>query len=251
MEDEAPLDLELHGYVDGALDDDAMERIERYLSRHPEVAARVRAYMQHKTDLIEHARTLPPQPRSATTNRLARQLGRRLRRQAFFPWPRVAVIAAIFGAGWLAHVAYLPLVSGPPYTDEIVRAHLLTTLDPAEVMALSPDRLSKLFMRVGEAERLPDLRSLGFEPIGAQLLPSDEGAVLHVPYRDGIGTTLSYFVLHASEDEEIPRHILHRQGITLVYWQHEHARYALAGPLTDEQVIHIAGLVEPVAAHPP
>lgn len=104
--------------------------------------------------------------------------------------------------------------------------------------------MTKLFARVGASERLPDLAPFGFEPIGAELVPSDDGILLHVPYRDKQGTTMSYFLVHDSEVAEVPRHILHRDGVTLAYWQHKNERYAVAAPLSDDEISRIAAYVD-------
>ncbi|HZW59997.1 MAG TPA: hypothetical protein VFE85_06870, partial [Woeseiaceae bacterium] len=110
-------------------------------------------------------------------------------------------------------------------------------------------RISKLYSRIGELERLPDLERFGYQPIGAQLLPSDEGAMLHIPYRNAKGMTVSYFLLHDNERAEIPRHVLHREGVTMVYWQHNHSRYAVAAPLEDRELSHIAAFLDSAQAN--
>jgi anti-sigma factor RsiW len=107
-------------------------------------------------------------------------------------------------------------------------------------MPLTGDRVAKLFSRIGEAQRVPDLRRLGLEPVGAQLLPSDEGIVLHIPYRDAAGNTVSYFLLHENDEAEVPPHIVHREGVTMAYWQHQRSRYAVAAPVPDDELSRIA-----------
>jgi anti-sigma factor RsiW len=93
-------------------------------------------------------------------------------------------------------------------------------------------------------ERLPDLRQFGFEPIGAQLIPTDEGMVLHVPYRDASGTVISWFLLHDADEAEVRRQIMHRNGVSIVSWQHNHSRYVMAATLADEQLSQLAEFVD-------
>lgn len=238
--DDLDLEIELHAYVDGDLDEEAMARVEDYLSRNPKSAARVRDYIRQMDDLRRFARQEGSRDDSPAIHELGLKLARQLKPRTLPGWGRAMVACAVFAAGWLGHVVYLPLTEGPPYTNEIVQAHLLTSTDVNEVLPLSTDRIAKLFSRIGEAERVPDLRPLGLEPVGAQLLPSDEGIVLHIPYRDAAGRTVSYFLLHERDEAEVPRHILHREGVTMAYWQHERSRYAVAAPVPDDELSRIA-----------
>lgn len=243
MSEYRPSDDELNAYVDGALDEAAMNRVEDYLRRHPGAAARVRAYLRQSETLQAAAETVPAD-RPPHLERLAERLAQRLQYRGITYWRQAAVLLLAFFMGWFGHVGLLSLLSGPAYTEEIVQAHLLTSADPGELPPISPERMKRLFARIGEAPHLPNLHQLGFEPVGAQLLPSDEGAVLHVTYRSKSGSTVSYFLFHSPEEDEVPRHVLHRNGVTMIYWQHEHSRYALAAPLSDEELTRIASFVE-------
>jgi anti-sigma factor RsiW len=244
MRKEIDLEFELHAYVDGDLDDEAMARVESYLSKNPDIATKARDYLRQKDDLRRFARAQATTEEPPALRALGKKLARRLRISNFFPWRRAMAMTLLFLAGWLGHVFYVPLVEGPPYTLELLQAHELTAGDPAEILPISKDRVSKLFSRIGERERIPDLRKFGLEPIGAQLMPSHEGLVLHVPYRDSTGAVVSYFLLHDQDQAELPRHILHKKGITMVYWQHDHSRYAITSSLTDEQLSSIAAFVD-------
>jgi anti-sigma factor RsiW len=140
---------------------------------------------------------------------------------------------------------YVTLVGGSTYTDEVIQAHILASSSPLDAVPLSSDAVARLFALIGEQARVPDLKALGLEPVAAKLVTSEEGPVLQVAYRDAAGALVSFFVLHDDRSDEVPRHVLHRYGVTLVYWQHDHSRYAVAAPLSDKQVQQIANLVEP------
>jgi anti-sigma factor RsiW len=244
MSEDTPLDLELNGYVDGVLDDETMAAVERYLKQRPEGAARVRDYLQQKA----HIRSFAQDPAATTPSKaidaLGRQLGKRLRRRLFLFWPRVAVIALLFSAGWMAHSLYVPLFEGPRYTDEVIQAHILAAAVPGDQQQISADVVSRMLTLIGEHQPMPDLSTLGFRPVAAKLVPSGEGPVLHVTYRDIGGTVVSYFVLHDERRTELPRHVVHREGVNMIYWQHQQSRFAVAAPLTDEQLAHIADLID-------
>lgn len=244
MHQEIDLDFELHAYVDGDLDEEAMARVEEYLARNPDTAAKVRAYLKQQDDLRGIAQAEATEEEPPALRALARKLARRLKPGSLFPWRLAVIMPVVFAAGWLGHVVYSPLVDGPSYTNEVLQAHLLTTSDPAEILPMSPERTRKLFSRINEMERLPDLHKFGFEPIGAQLIPTDEGMVLHVPYRDASGAVISWFLLHDVEEAEKRRQILRREGISIVSWQHDHSRYVMAAALADEQLDQLAEFVD-------
>lgn len=249
MHKDLDLEYELHAYVDGDLDEAEMERVETYLLRNPDAAAKIRSYLKQKDDLRSAARQGMSIDESPALRELGRVLASQLRPGAaagwsFAGWRRAMAVAGLFLLGWLSHTVYAPLAETPAFASEIVQAHLLTTSDISEMPPISPERIARLFSRIGEIERLPDLRQFGFEPVGAQLMPSAEGAVLHVPYRDATGQLVSYFLLHDQDEEELPQHMLHKDGITMVYWQHEHSRYALAAPLMDEHISRIATFLD-------
>lgn len=242
-----PTEHELHAYVDGLLDDDAMTRVEEYLRDHPEAAAQVRAYLRQNEVLRAAAQAAPLPAPPTRTERLVRRLARRLgasEHRVPSVWSRAALLAVAFAAGWFGHTTVLPLITGPAYADELVQAHLITSTGPADVLPLSPERMQKLFAYIQEPVRLPDLGPLGFHAVGAQLIPSAEGAVLHVAYHGSDGSTMSYFLFHSPEEDEASLHVLHRKGVAMAYWQHDHSRYAIAASLSDEQISRIAQLID-------
>ncbi len=240
MNDE-PMEFELHGYVDGVLDEEAVIRVEEYLLENPSEATRVRAYLKEKRHIRDYAAgQMAPEP-SLSINKLESELALRLRRPQFFRWPQAAVLALVFVvSGWLGTTIIPRLTGQPAFTDEIIVAHGLMSEDSSEAGSVAQERLDKLFSRIGEPARLPDLSTFGLQAIGAQLLASDEGPVLHVLYRGDGGQTMSYFLYHDSKSDEVPLHTLHPKGVTMVYWQHAYSRYAVAGPMSDEDMEAIA-----------
>jgi anti-sigma factor RsiW len=244
MNKELDLDLQLHAYVDGDLDEAAMARVEEYLRKNPEAALKIQDYLKQKDDIRGFAQREVGSDSAPDAYRLGKKLAKRLQPKAPNRGKRTLALAFLFLAGWLGHSLVQPLMDGPDFTEEVVQAHLLSSSDPGEVLPLSPERISRLFARIGELERLPDLRQFGFEPIGAQLLPSDEGMVLHVPYRNAKGTMVSYFLLHHTDAEEVDPHTVHSNGVTMIYWQHEFSQFAIAAPLPDDQVNQIVNYIE-------
>jgi anti-sigma factor RsiW len=246
MSERTPLELELHSYVDGALDDEAMAEVERYLERDPQAAAKVRDYLLHKGHIRAYAYAAAAAQPSRSIEVLEKQLAKRLKPTRVWQWPRVAVFAMLFATGWIGHSLYGPLTADPAYTDEVIRAHMLAAMVPVELAPASPERIGDMFMRIGERQNVPDLGTLGLQPFAAQLVPTDEGFALQLTYRGTNGELVSYFVLHDDYgEEEIAPHAVQRDGITLVYWQHSHTRYAVAGPGAADRLTTIVRLIEP------
>jgi len=213
MSHDADLESGLHAYIAGDLDDESVAGVETYLLRNPDVATHVRTHLRHKDDIQRAAHPecredLPPSV-SQLAERLAIRLrgrrGTRRRRN----WNLATAAATVFTAGWFAHAIYLPFAESPPFTTEIVRTHFLSPTNPSELLPLSEERTAKLFNRIGELTVVPDLKDFGLEPVSVQLLPSDEGLLLHVPYRAAAAAALSYFVLHDTEATELAPNILH------------------------------------------
>lgn len=95
--------FELHGYVDGALDNAERLRVEAFLAHHPAACVEVEAYRRQSRRLrLLFAESLAPLP--PVLDRQAAQLARRLFWQ---DWSRRAGWAVLIGgglllAGWLA-----------------------------------------------------------------------------------------------------------------------------------------------------
>jgi anti-sigma factor RsiW len=238
--------LELHSYVDGALDDEGMAAIERYLEGEPQVAAKVRDYLQHKAHIRAYAENAAAVSPSRALDDLEKQLAKHLNPTKLWTWPRLGVLSALFAAGWIGHSLYAPLAADPAYTDEVIQAHLLAATVPIQLTPVSPEQLGNLFTRIGERQMVPDLSALGLQPAAAQLVPTDEGFALQLTYQGSNGDLVSYFVLHDDygEDEVAP-HSVQRDGITLVYWQHRRSRYAVAAPGAPDRLETIVRLIEP------
>ncbi len=251
MADQA-LEIELHAYVDGVLDDEGMARVEAYLKDNPEAAAQAEAYMRQRQDLRDFAfdATAAPEPRGMAA--LETQLARALRQDQ--PAPKrlfvMAVAVAFLGFGWLGHSVYQQRVLGHSFTEEIRVAHLMLANDSTEIAPATPERLARLFSRIGEPLHLPDLSSFDFKPVGANLQPSNEGPVLQILYRNPKGISLSYFLLHDQEYQSLPLRLLHLPSMTVAFWQQDYTRHAIVGALSDQQARAIAAQLSPSPATP-
>lgn len=239
--DDTPMEFELHGYVDGVLDEEAMARVEQYLLENPDAAARVKEYLREKRHIRDFALEEIWPASSAAINKMEKRLEKRLKRPRILRWPHAAVVAFVCAvSGWFGHTVYKEIIGQPEFADEFVVAHALTSSDPSEVGPVAQDRLARLYSRIGEPARLPDLSRFNLMPVGAQLLPSGEGPVLHILYRNPEGETLSYFLYHEKRPDKVPLHILHPSGMTMAYWQNDYSRHAVTAPMSDIEITDIA-----------
>ncbi|WP_321390158.1 hypothetical protein [Emcibacter sp.] len=240
-----PLEVELHSYVDGLLDDEAMNRVEEYLLENPSVASEVQKYLEDKRNIREFSELGSRPPQSAALRTLERQLAKKLKRTRFTRWHYAAMLAIVMTAsGWISHGVYQEIYGGPWFTDEITVAHNLTSLETGEHERFASDSVSGLFSHIGEPAVLPDLTRFNLAPAGARLVPSYEGPVLQISYRGDGGESLSYFLLHDKKQEELPMRILHRPNVAVAYWQHAFSRYAIVSPMPDDKVRNIADYLD-------
>ena len=145
------LDADLDAYVDNQLDADGRLRVETYLARHPDVAARVMADLGMRTTLrlavAADVVTGRPETREAARHLSAGLAGLRM----WMAIRRVAAVALLVSAGWVAHSSFGPLamrevnasVPPPAFVEQAVRAHqtaLVRKGMPSQTQAKTYDR---------------------------------------------------------------------------------------------------------------
>jgi anti-sigma factor RsiW len=162
------VEADLDAYVDDQLDAGRRIEIARYLSHHPEQAARVMSDLQAR-DELRLALAGMHSKGSPETSEAARRLERGLvRNRLLGNLQRVAAVAVLVGLGWLAHAGFGPLTisqvvaSTPPpaYVSDAVMAHKtslvragmtsqseVNSYDPAEIRAATAITMPQLLDR--------------------------------------------------------------------------------------------------------
>ena len=162
------VEADFDAYVDDQLDAGRRIEIARYLSHHPEQAARVMSDLQAR-DELRLALTGMHSKGSLETSEAARRLERGLMRNRLLGnLQRVAAIAVLVGFGWLAHAGFGPRIisevvaSTPPpaYVSDAVMAHRTSLVragmksqsevnnyDPAEIRAATAITMPQLLDR--------------------------------------------------------------------------------------------------------
>jgi len=165
-ESDAVSELDLDAYVDEQLDDWQRLRVEDYLARHPEAAARVMQDIRLKRELrLALAPTTPTTgPQRAGASRLARGLRRdeRLRRAV-----RLVPVAALVVTGWLANEGF-----GPLHVGQVVASQ---PAPPVVAAALSARDASLVRLAMHSQPQVPELDTAELRAATGILLPVFDG----------------------------------------------------------------------------
>jgi anti-sigma factor RsiW len=233
---EALSEADLHAYVDDQLDMSRRIEVEDYLSRHPEIAARVMADLRIRDSL--RLALLPYTSVSATRTR---QAARRLRRRLV--WTRfarrgrhAAAVAVLITVGWLAHAQMGPFGVGestaspsvPAFVEEawdarrisLLRAQMrsqpeVTHYDPVEILAMTQIAI-------------PDLPR-DWRVLDVQVFPTADDYSVEMSLEAGPLGTLSLFATRVEKPDLIKPIVVPAHPATTAYWQMGPLAYALTG----------------------
>ncbi|MBB3963119.1 anti-sigma factor family protein [Rhizobium metallidurans] len=130
---------DLDAYIDGELDVTRRIQVESYLSENPETAAKVMADLSMRGEL-----RLALADEGASGRAETRDVARRLERglaygRIFHVMQRVAAVAVLVGAGWVAHTSFgaftatevAASVPAPAYVEDAVQAYKTTLVRQA------------------------------------------------------------------------------------------------------------------------
>jgi anti-sigma factor RsiW len=231
---------ELHAFVDGQLPADRREAVAAWLAEHPEQAAEVAAWQAQAEAIRARYGAVAGEalPTRFNLDQLMRDSGARARR----PWRTMAAAAVIAafvvggGAGWMARgaTAAVPTTTGS-ITADALEAHELYVVEvrhPVEVPGNERDHMTQwLSKRLGYAQRIPDLQTLGLKLIGGRLLPGPTGAAAMYMYE---GPTGERFTLYCAKTTTPESALRFREAagdrFAAVTWVSEKAAYVVSGP---------------------
>lgn len=233
-----PSEDDLHAYVDQRLDPEQRRQMDCYLASHPDVAARVRAWQADAHSLrAAFAGDLQAPPKPQLDPLAIRQRQRRHRRTSL---ARAAMLVLALGlggtGGWQAHRMLSP--GGPaPMADALAAYRLFAQqgIMPAD-LTVDPhtDLQGWLDRYFSDARRLPDLAAVGFKPVGARLLSTDQGPAAMVLYQDGEGRRVSFYVRPPGDDNRLLPRGTRRDGeLQADYWSGPGYNYAMVIPVGD------------------
>lgn len=193
-----PSEQELHAYVDGRLNAERRQALERYLAEHPALAAellgwqedirRLRAALADPTQLSVSARLDPA--------RIRQHLRRRRQRRLGIAASLLLALLLGLGGGWQLRERTL-LASLPPMQDAL-QAHRLFALAPNPAVDVRSTRIEDLerWLRdtFGHTAPLQALTAQGLRPLGSRLLANEQGAAALLLFEDAAGERISLYL---------------------------------------------------------
>ena len=241
---DAPMEADLHAFVDGELPADRRAAVEAWLAAHPDDAARVAGW-RAQADLI-HTRyggvAQEAIPRRLDLNRLTR-VDRR--------WSRLAVAAVVAAfvlggvAGWFGRETWAGGVSSLwAFTTDAIDAHKLYVVEvrhPVEVAGSEEAHLVQwLSKRLGYDVRAPDLAPIGLKLIGGRLLPGVGGAgAALLMYEGPSGERFTIYCARSGAPETALRYQV-AGSVAAYYWVDDKKGFVVAGPADREKLLKVA-----------
>lgn len=228
----SPSEHDLHAYVDGLLEGERREAVERFLAHDPQRAAEVAAWQRDARRLRAQFGTADALPDNPALHPETLRMRLRQRRRTRMSLAAAAAVCLLVGAlgGWHARGIRAETASAP--MSDAIEAYRLVVVDgsagPDLVSRSESDVQAWLDRHFAQATRLPDLSGAGFRPVGGRLFATDQGAAAMVLYRDADGHAISFYVRPPG-----PRHRLLPQGqrsdrgLLAQYWSGQGYNYAM------------------------
>ncbi len=240
---------ELHAYIDGELSADRREAVANWLAAHPSEAATVAAWRaQAEAIRARYGATVDePMPARLKLERIMRQ-ERRFGR-SFAAVAAAALFAFVIGggAGWFARGATAAPSSFATFTADALEAHKLYVVEvrhPVEVPGNERPHLTAwLTKRLGYAQHIPDLQSLGLKLVGGRLLPGPDGdAAAFYMYE---GPSGERFTVYCSQAKAPSSALRFKSGshFAAVYWVDDKRAFVVSGPAERARLERVSKLV--------
>lgn len=250
-EAETILDTDLDAYVDNQLDATGRLRVETWLAQNPDAAARVMADLGMKTTL-----KLALVDDGASVKAETREAGRRLASgladiRMWSVVRRIAAVAVLVSAGWLAHSSIGPFgarevnasVPPPSFVEQAVRAHRTSELRagmPSQPETKTYDREE---IRSATAIVMPELPE-DWQVADVQIFPSNYGPSVEMSVRTGNSERLSLFAVRPGHFSVEPIRDLNLSDAKAAWWQIGEVAYAVVSSATDTDLTDEAELLK-------
>ncbi len=227
---------ELHAYVDGELPADRGEAVSSWLAAHPEQAATVAAWRAQAEAIAARYGAVAgePVPERLKLSRIMRQ--NRSNRSLAALAAAAAIVAFVVGgaAGWMARGASAAApTSAGSITADALEAHKLYVVEvrhPVEVPGNERAHMTAwLSKRLGYAQRIPELQSIGLKLVGGRLLPGPNGAAAMYMYEGASGERFTLYCAKATSPESALRFKTGKHFAAFT-WIDGHAGYVVSGP---------------------
>lgn len=238
---------DLHAYVDGAVEGPRRARVEDYLARHPDVAARVRDHAQLRQRLREQLAPIMEEPVPPELN-LARMVEAHRQRRRI-PWRIAASVVLAMGvggvSGWSLRGAAEPSTTGvAALAREAAANYRVYAADmarPVEMPAAdSPQLVSWISQRLARPIALPDLASTGYRFMGGRLIATEHGPAGLFLYADAHGTRIAMMVRPMAKKGDTPMSSHNQPGVFGYAWVDQGLGYSVMGPASVPDIHPVA-----------
>jgi anti-sigma factor RsiW len=246
---------ELHAWLDGELPPERMDAVEAHLAAHPEDVARLEAYRADGEALarvfayageaaIRASEPIPFIRRAAPARHVV----------AFSGWRRAAAVALIFGAG--AASGWFGRDRIPAQPDDLARfaaeaaaTHtvLASATEPLTVDGRPRNELqAALSAAFGVSVKLPAAERIGYQLVGAALVPAPSGRALQLTFRDQSGSKdseITVYFQHKPGAEETPFRRFDAASVTTMAWEDDDLGCAISGAVSADRIEQMGRLM--------
>ncbi len=222
-------DLTRNAYVDGQLDPSQLQELQAYLRAHPDEAQELDAWRRDAQRLREGASgdSLPGNP---ALDPAAVRAGLRTRTRRRMAMAASLVVGLAVGGvtGWSAHDTALAN-RVLPMQDAMQAYRLFASADAPQpdVRAEVGELQGWLDEYFAHAERLPNLSDIGYRPVAARLLATDQGPAALVIYENA-GQRATFYIRPPGPGGQFLAQGSRTDGELLArYWSGQGYNYAL------------------------
>lgn len=225
------IDTDLDAYVDNQLDAAGRLRVETWLARNPDAAARVMADLGMRTTLklAMTSDVVTPRPE---TREAARRLSSGLTNaRVWNAMQKVAAVGFMVSVGWIAHSSVGPSevnasAHPPAFVEHAIRAHQTSLVragmpSQPEAQTYDPDDI-----RAATAIVMPELPK-DWNVIDVQVFPSDFGPSVETSVKTDAGAVISLFAGRPGHFAVEPVKDLNLSNAEAAWWQVGEVAYAV------------------------
>lgn len=255
---------EIHALVDGQLSPGAREALQARLALDADAQATLLQWQQQRSAL--RALHQPVLDEALPAALLAAVQQTAASQQEISQWWRWGGIAAsvmlAFGVGWFSHTvwqirapssALAKIPAAQDFARQAGLAHVVYSPEvrhPVEVSAAEQEHLLQwLSKRVGKPLKVPNLGPLGYELMGGRLLPGEAGARAQFMFQNAAGTRITLYLgavdkgASGADARETGFRFAAGAPVPSFYWIDQGFGYALAGPVSRDDLMKLAEAV--------